>query len=300
MGFEGAVSTLCQLVAPLLGALWAGLVSLVAESIDWSLVTVAQTCGLAFLGLVSWFLKTWQSSTDPSPSEFPLATGEPPTCSAKASSPPPRVSSGTEMFSLTSLQLRLADPELEEEEWCDCGDLPEDDLSERQEWLRDWELFDCFLGERERERPLFGLLGWYCCWCCCCLLLLLLVLPEVLPVLGSVVIISTSSTVLKTSTEKALTSAPEVIWPSEASVVASKLPLVLVFPCVVPLPVVGRRMGSWPRTRPRAWRQQKEELSQQNSLGYRNWHKAKLHIILENNTIIFAYKYGTQRGQKTL
>ncbi len=132
------------------------------------------------------------------------------------------------------------------------------------------------------------------------LLLLLLVLPEVLPVLGSVVIISTSSTALKTTTEKALTSAPEVIWPSEASVVASKLPLVLVFPCVVPLPVVGRRMGSWPRARPRAWRQQKEELSQQNSLGYRNWHKAKLHIILENNTIIFTYKYGTQRGQKTL
>lgn len=76
------------------------------------------------------------------------------------------------------------------------------------------------------------------------LLLLLMVLPEVLPVIGSVVIISTPSTTLKAAPEKALTSAPEVIWPPEASVVASKLTLVLVFPCVVPLPVVGRRMGS--------------------------------------------------------
>lgn len=76
------------------------------------------------------------------------------------------------------------------------------------------------------------------------LLLLLMVLPEVLPVFGVVVIISTPSTTLKATTEKALTSAPEVIWPSETSMVASKLPLVLVLPRVVPLPVVGRRMGS--------------------------------------------------------
>ncbi len=130
------------------------------------------------------------------------------------------------------------------------------------------------------------------------LLLLLMVLPEVLPVIGSVVIISTSSTTLKAAPEKALTSAPEVIWPPEASVVASKLTLVLVFPCVVPLPVVGWRMGSWPRARPRAWRQQKEELSQQNSLGYRKWHKETLHMILENKNNFYLDFFLTNMGPK--
>lgn len=77
------------------------------------------------------------------------------------------------------------------------------------------------------------------------LLLLMRVLPEVLPVFGTVVVISSSpSTTLKAATEKALTSAPKVIWPPEASVVTSKLSLVLILPCVVPLPVVGRGMGS--------------------------------------------------------
>lgn len=77
------------------------------------------------------------------------------------------------------------------------------------------------------------------------LLLLLRVLPEVLPVFRTVVVISSSpSTTLKAATEKALTSAPKVIWPPESSVVTSKLSLVLILPCVVPLPVVGRGMGS--------------------------------------------------------
>lgn len=158
--FEGAVATFCQVVAPLFGAfelLWAGLASLVAESIGLSLETEEQTCRLVLLGLASWFVKTWVSSKVLSPSAFPSAGEEPPTCSARAPSPPPRVSSGTETPSLISLQVRLADPELEEEEWCDCGDLPEDDLSERREWLRGGGLLDCFLGER--ERPLLGLLG---------------------------------------------------------------------------------------------------------------------------------------------
>lgn len=64
---------------------------------------------------------------------------------------------------------------------------------------------------------------------------------EVLPVFGSVVIISTPSSTLETATEKPLTSAPEVIRPPEAPVVASKLTVVLILPCVIAFPIVGRR-----------------------------------------------------------
>lgn len=77
------------------------------------------------------------------------------------------------------------------------------------------------------------------------LLLFLRMLPEILPVLMIVVVIVATSTSLVASTwEVSPSSTPEVIWPTEAAVIAPEVPVVLVTSRIFLLPVIGWRIRS--------------------------------------------------------
>lgn len=84
-------------------------------------------------------------------------------------------------------------------------------------------------------------------------LLLLLVLTVVLPVVGSIIVVvsTTPSPLVAAPWEVAPPTATVVIGPAEASVVAPELTVVLVFPWVIPVPVLVWGMGSGAGTRPR-------------------------------------------------
>lgn len=85
-------------------------------------------------------------------------------------------------------------------------------------------------------------------WILLPLLVFLRVLFVVFPVrpIVVVVVVAASSTLIASSGELAPSSTPEIVWPSEAAVIAPEFPVVLLLVCpwVFLLPVMKRRVRS--------------------------------------------------------
>lgn len=85
-------------------------------------------------------------------------------------------------------------------------------------------------------------------WILLPLLVFLRVLFVVFPVrpIVVVVVVAASSTLIASSGELAPSSTPEIVWPSEAAVIAPEFPVVLLLVCpwVFLFPVMKRRVRS--------------------------------------------------------
>lgn len=74
----------------------------------------------------------------------------------------------------------------------------------------------------------------------------LFVVFPVRPIVVIVVVVAASSTLIASSGELAPSSTPEIVWPSEAAVIAPEFPVVLLLVCpwVFLFPVMKRRVRS--------------------------------------------------------